>query len=62
MINDKFIAQYVGALKQSISDVKDALANGRHDDLYSVGRLQGHVDGLKSALELLEADLEAMDV
>jgi hypothetical protein len=62
VIADKFIAQYIGSVKAEIEDVKNALSSGLHADMYSVGRLQGKVDGLKAALQLLEADLESQDV
>ena len=62
MIKDKFVGQYIGNLKAEISKLKDALADGNHQDLYTVGRLQGEINGLRKALDLLEADLEDLDI
>lgn len=61
MTYDKFIGNYISAIKQSIQSLKDDLAKSRFIDMYQVGDLQGRIIGLEQALELLESAYAEQD-
>jgi hypothetical protein len=61
VIKDRFVSGYVGVLTQTIDAMKNALATGLHKDLYEVGKLQGQIIGLQTALRSLESCIEEDD-
>ena len=61
MSEDTLIAMFISRMHQKIRDESTDLTNARFDDMYAVGLFQGRVHGLKAALEVLEAVLEARE-
>lgn len=61
MITDKFIVKFVHEIKNRISEREKDVARARIDDLYSHGRIQGSIDGLEEALNVLTETIEDID-
>ena len=61
MINDRFLGDYIGKLKAQIRELQCDIAETPFTDMYSVGRLQGRVLGLKESQAILEQLLEEQD-
>lgn len=61
MIQDKIISQFVHVLKKEREQLAEDLSVATIPDLYSLGRIQGKVEGLRFALEILDRVLEDLD-
>ena len=61
MISDKFILGYISNLKRAIEDAKNDHAKAVYTDLYTVGKVQGLIDGFVQSLQILEASIEDAD-
>lgn len=62
MTHDKFINSYISSVKDEIQKLKDDMSRAVFTDLYSVGKIQGRIDGLKSSLQILEEAYAEQDV
>lgn len=61
-MRDRFLSEYIGRIKEECAQQKEALVRNPHHDLYSVGVLQGQVQGLEKALSALEDTINEHDV
>lgn len=61
MIQDQFIAQYVSSLESQIIQLKYDLALANLTDMYQVGKLQGKIQGLMQAKDLVLNICEELD-
>ena len=53
MVRDPLITAYLQEVHQQISVEIEALTAGAFEQLHQVARIQGRIDGLKAALQLL---------
>lgn len=61
MITDKFILGFVHAVKTKISEREKDVARAKIENLYDHARLQGSIDGLEEALNVLDEVIEDLD-
>ena len=54
-MKDSFLNAYLNAVNSEIENLTDALTKTKFDDLYTVGRIQGRIDGLRTSKDILEA-------
>lgn len=62
MIKDKFIGEYISSLKSQLYKLKDDIATTNFTDMYSVGKLQGRVEGIELSLSTLEDTYQQQDI
>ncbi len=55
---DPIVSRLVQAIHEEIHEAHLALAKTPFDSLYSVGKVQGKIEGLAAALEILKAAIE----
>jgi hypothetical protein len=53
-VKDSFLNTYLNGLNSEIEKLTDAMTDTSFKDLYQVGRVQGRIDGLRSAKLILE--------
>lgn len=61
MIHDALFSAFVSALKKERHELTEALATAQVADMYRLGQLQGRIQGLTDALNVLENVLNDQD-
>lgn len=61
MTSDPLIKAFLLEMNKIIKDETDALVSAPFEQMYTVGRSQGRIDGLKTALETLYKISEEQD-
>lgn len=61
MSNDPLIKAFLIELSNAIKDETEAIVQSPFESMYSVGRAQGRIDGLKKAIETLYRISEEQD-
>lgn len=56
-MNNKFIAQFIGAAKNRMAEIAEAAMLFPKSDLFGYGEQVGRYQGLQAALEILDAIL-----
>jgi hypothetical protein len=61
MIQDPLVRIFITEVNRALKEESEALVSAPFDRLYTLGRAQGKIDGLKSALEILFKISEELD-
>ena len=61
MTSDPLIKAFLSEMNKIIKDETESLVSAPFEQMYTVGRLQGRIDGLKTALETLYKISEEQD-
>lgn len=61
MIRDALVTAYMNEMHQQLSVEVESLTAGAFEQLHQVARVQGRIDGLRMALQLLSKVAEEQD-
>jgi len=62
VIQDQILGTYLNSIRHAVRKLESDIARGKFASLYDLGTLQGQLQGLEQAEELLTAAIDQADI